>query len=497
MLKYTVSRTAMLALLMAAVTTPALAEDAALTQTVNSLSQQVQDQQKQIDKLLGALQEKKKVRKAVAPQPEPTNVVAQDVQTKPGVVAPLQPVTLGTLRVSEVLNPQTMQQVSQAPAVSVPMGSYQQTVQSNVQPVAITAPVSQPVLAAPRLPQMASAAPQPASVQQPAGVVRTAQAGKPEHVGEAPPAPTKPPEVQALSNVGGVLTPYGKVVVEPFVQYSRSSVNSFVFQGVQVVSSVLIGAVQADRTARDLVSAGATFRVGVSDRMELEARIPYVARQDSITNTVVSAQNQTTTNNANGHGIGDLEVAAHYQINDGREDWPFFVGNLRFKSDTGSSPYNSEFNSDGTSRTLATGSGFMAFEPSITAIYPSDPATLFANLGYIHSLPEDINHAVGNNNIGRVSPGDTYTASLGMGIALNDRLSFTLGYQHDYIRPTETVVAGVAQNSQSLQVGSALTGISFRVNDRTSVNLNLAAGITRDAPDAVLGLRVPITLQAF
>lgn len=489
MLKATVSRLAFAAVLMNAA--PVLADDAALSQTLNGLSQQIQEQQKQItqqqqqiEDLRGQVHNKTAARKAnllqASPEPEP---VAQQ-GGRPSVMAPLQPTSLGTLSLSETVNPNSLGAVSQAappqpqsPFATAPIAAYQQPAL-----VAVQQPVQQAEASAPAAPVKAAA------------VASNQNSGR---VGQAPPAPTKPPEVQALANVGGVLTPYGKVVVEPFFQYSRSSVNTFLFQGVEVVSSLLIGSVDANRTARDLVSTGSTFRVGVSDRTELEARVPYVWRQDSLTDTIAGTNNQTTTTTAQGSGLGDIEAAAHYQINDGHEDWPFFVGNLRFKSDTGTSPYKVKYDSNGNARTLATGSGFMAAEPSVTVIYPSDPATLFANLGYIHSFSQNINGNVGNVAVGKVAPGDTYSASLGMGVALNDRLSFTLGYEHDYVRPTSTVVSGVTQNSQSLQVGSALSGIALKVNDRTSVVVNLAAGVTKDAPDAVVGIRVPVTLQAF
>ena len=64
---------------------------------------------------------------------------------------------------------------------------------------------------------------------------------------------------------------------------------------------------------------------------------------------------------------------------------------------------------------------------------------------------------IAGNVIGNVSPGDTYIASFGMGLAVNDRLSFTLGYENDYVRPTETVVGGITQRSDTLEVGSAGT----------------------------------------
>lgn len=521
MLKNTLSGAAVLTVLVA-FAFPALADDAALSQTVDALSKQVQQQQKEIQKLAKELKAKKAAPAAQAAGPE--------AQAKPGVVAPLQPTSLGTLPLSSVVNSNGLGSVSQAPANANPVFNPTvvpgtPTVTTYQQPhltapvyhpqgvaataaTAATAPIATPVYTspayAPAQVAIASAPAQqlavPVAATQPATTQKTTantNNANPGHVGEAPAAQTRPPEVQALANVGGVLTPYGHAVVEPFLQYSRSSVNTFLFQGVEVVSSLLIGSVEANKTSRDLVSTGITARLGVSDRLELEARVPFVWRQDSITNTVQNTNNLTTTQTSNGYGLGDLEVAAHYQINDGQQDWPFFIGNLRYKSDTGSSPFNSEFNADGSTKTLATGSGFNAIEPSITAIYPSDPATLFANLGYIHSIPEDINHDVGTNFVGRVTPGDTYTGSLGLGLALNDRLSLTFGYEHDYVRPTETVVGGVAQLSPSLQVGSALSGISYRVSDRTSINLNLAAGVTRDAPDAVVSLRVPISMQVF
>ena len=318
-----------------------------------------------------------------------------------------------------------------------------------------------------------------------------------QHVGQAPTENDKPPPVPVLANVGGVLTPYGKVVVEPFVQYSRSSVDTFAFNGVQIIPAFLVGNITATKNAQDIVESGATFRVGATDRLELEAKIPFIWRQDSLTNSVGTVTTPGTTTTSTGYGLGDVEVAAHYQVNDGKEDWPFFIANMRFKTDTGTSPYDANYNSNGLATTLPTGSGFMAVEPSVTAIYPLDPATLFANVGYIHSFDKDINKSVAGNAIGNVAPGDTYLASVGMGIALNDRLSLTLGYEQDYVSPTTTVVGGVPQDSESLMVGSALTGFSLKVNDRVSVNLNLAAGVTRDAPDTQVTLRVPIQFSAF
>lgn len=322
------------------------------------------------------------------------------------------------------------------------------------------------------------------------------QSGSPQQVGAAP-RDDKPPEVPLLANVGGVLTPYGHVTIEPFMDYSRSSVNTFTFQGFQVIPAFLLGQISAVRTARDLISTGATVRAGLTDRLEVDVKVPFIARQDSFTDTIPNSGGVTTTNTRNGYGLGDVEFAGHYQINNGQGDWPFFVGNLRYKSDTGRSPYNVPYNDDGTASYLPTGSGFNAVQPSVTVIYPTDPAVIFANLGYTHSFSEEINKTLAGNAVGRVDPGDVYSASLGIGVALNDRLSFTLGYTHDHVRPTITEIAGVDQRSDVLEVGAALTGASFKVNDDVSVNVSLATGVTRDAPDAQVSVRVPVSFNVF
>lgn len=319
-----------------------------------------------------------------------------------------------------------------------------------------------------------------------------------KQVGQAPTGQDKPPEVALLASSGGVLTPYGSIVLEPFADYGRSSINNFTFLGGSLLPSFLIGEISANRVARDIVTTGATLRAGVTNRLELETKVPFVWRQDTQVNTVVSLTGSPTVHQTtNGYGMGDVEFAAHYQINNGQQDWPFFIANIRYKSDTGSSPYRVAYNPDGSSKDLATGSGFMSVSPSVTAIYPLDPAVLFGNIGYVHSFGETINRTVAGSAIGTVDPGDAYTASVGMGVALNDRLSFTLGYEHGYVRPTITEIAGFSQRGDSLQVGTALTGFSFKVNNRVHVNLNVATGVTRDAPDAQVTLRVPVSLQAF
>lgn len=329
-----------------------------------------------------------------------------------------------------------------------------------------------------------SAPPPPQAAQQPVG---------------QPPAQQPPrPQVQAIPELGGVLTPRGTLVVEPSLQYSHAQVNRFTFLGVEILDTFLIGLLEAQDADRDLYQAAVTARYGITNRLEAEVKVPYVYRDDRISFLIPQVDpDAQLTQDVDGHGLGDVEVALHYQINSGLDDWPIFIGNLRYKSPSGDGPFDVDRGANGLESELATGSGFHGIEPSITILYPNDPAVLFANFGYFFHLPDDVNKTFNDQTIGEVDPGDAFRMSFGFAYSINERSSFTLGYKHDFIDETETEVNGVRLSSSTLSIGSLLLGYSFQINDYASTNLNLELGITDDAPDVLMTLRVPFVLDLF
>ncbi|WP_238984403.1 transporter [Billgrantia kenyensis] len=332
-----------------------------------------------------------------------------------------------------------------------------------------------------------------------------APAGITSPVGQAPvEEPPQQPEVQAIADIGGVLTPRGRLVLEPSLQYSHSGVNRLTFRGIEILSTLLIGVFSAEEAERDIWTAALTGRLGVTDRLELELKVPYVYRDDTIRATVPTVGDDSfdIDRDLSGDGLGDIEVTARYQLNRGQDGWPFFVGNLRYKSTTGDGPFDIARDSDGIEQELATGSGFQAIEPSITALFPSDPAVFFANLGYLYNMSDNVNTQITDElRIGKVDPGDAIRLSFGMAYAINPRASFTLGYKNDFIEKTRTEYFGntgqTTQSSRTLNVGSMLLGWSYQLNPDVSVNLGLELGITDDAPNTVLTLRVPFGMNAF
>ncbi|HJT05687.1 MAG TPA: hypothetical protein VJ747_02110, partial [Stellaceae bacterium] len=312
-----------------------------------------------------------------------------------------------------------------------------------------------------------------------------------------PPAPAeRPPEVNVLSDRGGVLTPKGALVVEPAIDYSHTTDSRAIVSGFTVLPAILVGSLDITRVNHDVLQGVGTFRYGLTNRAEVELRVPYVySRQETTTRPTNTGANADTTSTILGHDIGDIELAGHYQINSGQGGWPYFIGNLRFKSRTGSDPFAISVDpTTGLPLHDATGSGFYNLEPSLTAIYPSDPAVFFANVGYLYGFERDVNSPL-VGGAATVKPGDAIRFSFGLGFGINEASSFSLGY--DYSAFFKTDVNHVSQAGTDLQIGSVLIGYSYRFSDRFSANLTTEIGVTSDAPNTRVILRFPIKFQLF
>ncbi len=311
-------------------------------------------------------------------------------------------------------------------------------------------------------------------------------------VGEAPP-PSESPEqrVAAVPEGQGVLTRAGHLIFEPSFEYTRSSTNRLVFRGIELIPGIQIGLIEATDADRDTLVGTASLRYGISDRLEAEVRIPYLYRNDRI--EVVQQRDEGIVRSIalREDGIGDAEFSLRYQFNRPVGQKPIFVGTLRVKSDTGKGPFEVGYDEFGVATGLATGSGFWAVQPGLNFLMPSDPAVIYGGVAYLYHIPRDVNELVGDVMIGRVDPGDAVSANIGFGFALNPRFSFSLGYRHNYIFPTKTEVGDTNQKSNYLHVGSLNFGMSYRLTQRDVVNLGFEIGVTEDAPDVSITLRMP------
>ena len=330
-----------------------------------------------------------------------------------------------------------------------------------------------------------------------------------ERVGQAPVGEERPIEIAVLNSQGSIVTRKGQLTGEVQVDYARADRNRAVFRGIELVEAVLVGVFDINESRQDVITSSASLRYGLTNRLELGVRVPFVHRADnSVIAPIAGSTNNdpaaTVDNSVQGTGIGDVELTARYQVLDGSGGTPYLIGNLQGVFPTGSDPFAIPRDSLGRARRAATGAGFYGISPSVTAILPSDPVVLFGTLGYTFNLAKKVNTSIPPVIIDYVDPGDAVSASAGIGISFNQRTTLNLGYAHTWafgtktrtslIVPSASGVTSAENTSRDLQIGRFLFGVTYRVTDRASVNWSVEVGATDDATDVRTAVRIPLVL---
>jgi TolA-binding protein len=329
---------------------------------------------------------------------------------------------------------------------------------------------------------------------------------KPVGQAPAPPQDDKPPAVAPISDQPGVLTPRGVIVVEPSYQYAYSSVERVDLIGYTIIPAILIGLIDAREVRTTTQTATLALRYGLTNRLEVEVRVPYVdASSYTTSREILTGSSEDNVFTTSGRGIGDVEATARYQFNDGGADSAYYVGWLRFKSRTGTDPFDvitdcvvrCVQNATGTGLPLQqpTGSGFDALQPGLTWLLPSDPVVIFGNVSYLHNFPRynvSLNILDGGKEpLGKVTVGDIFDASIGVGLALNDRASISFGYDQSLVGVSKVDNKTVPGSVKTTE-GTLLIGGAYRLTDKRTLNFTLGVGATRDTPDVNMTVRLPM-----
>lgn len=337
---------------------------------------------------------------------------------------------------------------------------------------------------------------------------------EPVPVGQAPEESERPPEIAQIFDQPGVLTPAGTLILEPSLQTGYYANDRVALIGYTIIPAILIGLIDVRQVKTTSVTAALAARYGLGNRFEVELKVPYMyIRGDTVSREIFTGTAQDSVFSADGRGIGDVEFTARYQLPNKGADRPFYVLWLRYKARTGKDLF--EVTTDCITRCVAnatgtglplelpTGSGFASLQPGVTWLYASDPVVFFGSLSYLHNFarkdvsrttltgaPEGFPQTT-TEFLGEIDAGDILGFNLGMGLALNERASISIGYDH-------SIVGRSQQNGQDLPgsvrvvLGTLLLGGTYRINDRASFNIALGAGMTRDTPDVSLVARLPI-----
>ncbi len=296
----------------------------------------------------------------------------------------------------------------------------------------------------------------------------------------------------SLEHLGSSLKGKRSLIIEPSFSFSTSSVNRFTFRGIEIIDSVLLGAIEASDVDRETFSSQISVRYGLSNKLELSLSLPYSVRSDKLSTILRNQAGEVSrTENLQGEGYGDISAGIHYQLSSGKAGSGIFIGNLSYKSTTGDGPFNVKRGPEGIETELPTGSGFEALSAALTYIYPKDPASLFIQFSHTSHRSDYINRQLGQQFIGKVDPGNSIGLNLGIGLALSPDLSLTMGFQFDSIRGTSTFINEKEFHSSRLSLGAFFLATSLQLNEKQRLNINGAFGITDDAPDMQIGFSMP------
>jgi hypothetical protein len=304
-----------------------------------------------------------------------------------------------------------------------------------------------------------------------------------------------------LSTVGGVLTPQGQIVIDPSFEYDYWSQNQFGVNGFQIIPGITFGNVIATRFEQNISTAALTGRWGVTDRLELNAKVPLVYNAGSTNDLIASGANATLFSvSATGAGLGDIQFGASYQVNSGENGWPIFVGNFLFKTITGVSPFDvptiTVFDPDGqflagTPKKLATGTGFYSLQPSVTVLLPTAPGVLFANLQFLHNLArtQNIKDRQGVSIPVNLQPGEAPAITFGIGFALNDRAALTLSYQQTHV--FTAYANGQEIKGSPYSFGTFNFALGYQISQSTRLNVSVGIGAGPNTPAAKVLFELP------
>lgn len=281
----------------------------------------------------------------------------------------------------------------------------------------------------------------------------------------------------------------GNFAWEASLSYSYTDNNRVFLDGYSFIPALVVGLIDIRQVKRHSYIGSISAKYGLTERWEFEVKVPYVGRNDMQRSRPVSiGVSDDEVFNASGEGLGDVQLSTRYQLNEAGRGI-IYVANLVASFPTGTSPFDVEFVQSTPGAVfpteLPTGSGYMSIQPSVSAIYPTDPGVFFGNLSYAY------NEKITDAETGKVDAGDGIGISFGLGLSLNERTSMSLSYSHKHVLKSK--INDEKIDGSELDIGQLIIGYSFRYSPQTNINLSLGVGVTDDAQDVRLNLRLPMT----
>ncbi|HEL4243134.1 transporter [Stenotrophomonas maltophilia] len=302
-----------------------------------------------------------------------------------------------------------------------------------------------------------------------------------------------------------------RFTIENSLTYARYDRKQLTLNGFLALDAIFLGNIAIENVESDSLTYNLAARWGVSPNLTLNLDVPYLARrtvyQKGGAGGAAAAIAQEETN---GNGLGDIGLSANYRLF-GERGWrPETVLTAGVTAPTGRAPYgldwkvierdDDDYIRFAVPREQPTGNGVWQANVGLSMVKTADPAILFANLGYVHSFPRgfsDIDSNPDTVNPGDVKLGGSVYFGAGVAFAFNERTSLSLSFSDRISARASTrfqggkwmKVIGSDANAASLNLG-----VTYALNQHTTLVTLLGIGLTPDAPDFTLAFKIPYML---
>lgn len=296
-----------------------------------------------------------------------------------------------------------------------------------------------------------------------------------------------------------------RFTIEPGISYSHFDNARINLTGFLALDAIFLGRISLDDVSADIFTFDMTGRYSFSNRLSLDVNVPYLYRRSAFSSGGAGGNSEGVSEaTRSDHGLGDVSVGASYRLFHETGGRPDVVLNARLKIPTGRHPFGvalievpgSEGNLEVPER-LSTGSGVWGASVGLSVLKTLDPMVVYGSATYFRNFARafaDIDEATGNQP-GSARLGSAFQFGAGVAFALNEKSSLNFSYTqrlvgHTSIRRQNQGWQRVA-NSQA-NVALLNVGATFSISDKTTLITNLGVGLTSDAPNMVVSLRVPV-----
>jgi hypothetical protein len=206
------------------------------------------------------------------------------------------------------------------------------------------------------------------------------------------------------------------------------------------------------------------LRYGFIKDLEVMIRIPFIYKQEKVTI-------DSEVKNYKEQGLGDIDLHVQYKILQEKLSIPELIANLGVKFPTGKDRYDNLSKDE-----LPLGTGHWESTLGLTACKTIDPCVIFANIRYTLTWAR-------NEYNKRIDPGDIFEYTIGLGYAINDKLTISGEVSGALIGKDKESREKITNSDAN--VINLLIGATYILTPKLNLELITSFGLTDDSTDFV------------